>query len=391
MALLTARRYSMPTTPIKNLLYRLLLPTAPGPDKNCIMGIQGHGISQPGALTRILRKNHVLGSSILISNGKDYSVILSGSENPKHIPAMDTYYRVASITKSATSLLAAVLTEKGLLDLDIPVRHYLDIRGSIPQLSAITLRHLLSHTSGIQDPPGLENMLVKRLSLEQIIRSVSFSPPGKYFCYSNLGFGMIGAVAESVCGESIQDIFTRYLFDPLNLNATLYAGTISGMIMPITRIIPYRKGTDITVTELGKIPMEGPAPEFHLGYTAGSMYIDLLSLFKMFLCLKNQGKPLLKNGTAEMIRPHAAYGKSDPHLSYGLGLLLIQDTSGCPNRIIGHQGFAYGCVDGAFWEENTDKILISLNGGSSEARKGRLGILNRDLIRWAFYEELTAW
>ena len=92
-----------------------------------------------------------------------------------------------------------------------------------------------------------------------------------------------------------------------------------------------------------------------------------------------------------MKKEHADYGKLSPTLSYGLGLLIIRDPSLSDSRILGHQGFAYGCVDGAFWEESTGRLLITLNGGCSEARTGRLGLSNRDFIRWAFRKELPSW
>lgn len=62
-----------------------------------------------------------------------------------------------------------------------------------------------------------------------------------------------------------------------------------------------------------------------------------------------------------------------------------------PRRILGHQGFAYGCVNGAFYEEGTGRRVILLNGGASEARMGRLGRINRDILRWALREDNDAW
>ena len=56
-----------------------------------------------------------------------------------------------------------------------------------------------------------------------------------------------------------------------------------------------------------------------------------------------------------------------------------------------HQGFADGCADGAFFEETTGNIMITLNGGCSEARQGRLGLMNRDMLHYAFRKELPSW
>ena len=92
-----------------------------------------------------------------------------------------------------------------------------------------------------------------------------------------------------------------------------------------------------------------------------------------------------------MCHEHASYGNLSPTLSYGLGVLRINDPGISDSMILGHQGFAYGCADGAFWEKSSGRIMIMLNGGCSEARAGRLGLLNRDLLRWAFRKELPLW
>ena len=162
--------------------------------------------------------------------------------------------------------------------------------------------------------------------------------------------------------------------------------------MPVVRVLPYHPGTTLTVTKLGRIPLDHPDPLRHYGHTAGSMYTDIASLKKMLACIRDGGVPLLSEESASLMKKqHAAYGAASPALFYGLGLLIIRDSALSPGRILGHQGFAYGCADGAFWEEDTGRMMIILNGGCSEARTGRLGLCNRDMLRWAFRKELPLW
>ena len=92
-----------------------------------------------------------------------------------------------------------------------------------------------------------------------------------------------------------------------------------------------------------------------------------------------------------MTSVQASYGRLDRRLNYGLGLLLVEETGVPGLRLFGHQGYAYGCVDGVFADPVTGRRLISLNGGASEARSGRLGCVNHGLIRWAFGRELPSW
>ena len=162
--------------------------------------------------------------------------------------------------------------------------------------------------------------------------------------------------------------------------------------MPVIRVLPYRPGSGLTLTELGKKPLDHPDPLRHYGHTAGSMYTDIISLHRMLRCIRDGGSPVLSADSVSLMeQQHASYGTLSPSLSYGLGLLIIRDPALSSGRILGHQGFAYGCADGAFWEEETGWIMIMLNGGCSEARTGRLGLCNRDMLRWAFRKEIPLW
>ena len=111
----------------------------------------------------------------------------------------------------------------------------------------------------------------------------------------------------------------------------------------------------------------------------------------MYLAVCGNSGYLSPASVEEMKKKHPSYGALSPTLSYGLGLLQINDSHISGYRVLGHQGFAYGCGDGAFWEEGTGNILIFLNGGCSEARTGRLGSANRDFTSWAFRKELPSW
>ena len=180
------------------------------------------------------------------------------------------------------------------------------------------------------------------------------SAPGERFAYCNFGFGLAGCVLEQATGLPVSQVLAREVLLPLGMRGSLDASTLNPeAIVPITRVLSRHRGPDVRVTPLGRIPLTGPDPERHFGHTAGALY--------------------------------------SPTLSYGLGLLIIRDPRLSAHRILGHQGFAYGCADGAFQEEGTGRQVIFLNGGCSEARCGRLGVGNRDILRYALGEEMAAW
>ena len=234
----------MPTTKTKNLLYRAALPLlAPGPGKHPPLEVQGHTLETEKAFLRLIRRHHVLGSATLLSDGSRQSLLLTGSERPRRMATADILFRVASITKTATAMVTLILAEKGLLSLDFPITEYLPEGRGVPEMKGITLRDILSHTSGLADPPGLEAALESGVPWTTVISHQRPQAPGAGFRYSNFGFGLIGCVLEAVTGEPVHRVFEDTLFRPLKMNATLDAFSLpENKIMPVTRIFPGKKG-----------------------------------------------------------------------------------------------------------------------------------------------------
>ena len=384
----------MPTTKLKNTAYRLLLPfLAPSCGIHPVTACTGRRLSSMRSFEALLRRHHVLGSCVMLTSGDEEALICTASASPKHNAFPETYFRVASITKTATAILSMKLFEESILNPDRPVSEYFASSAARRALDGITLNHLLSHTSGLIDPPGLESCLEKGVPFTELLDNARCFRPGHSFHYSNLGFGLIGCIMESVLDQPVGHIFNERLFKPLHMNATLEGCLLpTDQIMPVTRVLPYRRNQDLILTRLGSKPLLHPDPLRHYGHTAGSMYTDVRSLHKLLNTIIPDHNDFLNAGSLDaMCAEHASYGSISPTLSYGYGLLRIFDPSISDSLIFGHQGFAYGCADGAFWEESTGRTLIMLNGGSSEARDGRLGLLNRDLLRWAFRKELPSW
>lgn len=384
----------MPTTKTKNFLYRAALPFfAPKPPRNPILSVEGREIHHEKAISGILRRNHITGGAICVQKEQTSSYIFTKAFHTEKEADCDTFFRVASITKMAVALTAAILMDQGRIDPDEPVSRIISGGKDIPELNGVTLRHLLSHTAGLSDPPDLEKLLLTRAPLREALSGRRICDPGVSFRYSNLGYGLIGSVLESITDLSVDRICRDTLFHPLGMKATLDGSVLDEeAIMPVIRILPYQKGSQLTVTPLGRRPLTGPDPEYHYGHTAGSMYTDLPSLLKLTSCVRDGGSPLLSPAYAHFMKQKTSeYGALSPTLSYGCGLIIMQDRRVSDHAVYGHQGFAYGCVDGAFWEESTGNILVSLNGGCSEARSGRIGIANLQMCQWAFRKELPSW
>src|SRR5271155_5791267 len=134
---------------------------------------------------------------------------LDGSPAPAEPMTEDTIFDMASLTKClATATAVMQLYEHGKVQFDAPVQKYLpDFNtGNDPQRATVTVRMLLTHTSGepedvrLNDPWGLDGA-DKR---EGILRALTMplqSPPGGFFSYADINFILLGAVVEKLTGE----------------------------------------------------------------------------------------------------------------------------------------------------------------------------------------------
>ncbi|MGN0779994.1 MAG: serine hydrolase domain-containing protein [Aristaeellaceae bacterium] len=391
----------MPTTPMKNLLYRAALPVlSPSPRGQMKHTFAGYPLCSLAAYEKLLVRHHVFGATLLLRDGTRQAIVHTSTRTPLHTATDDTLYRVASITKMATALVALMLCEDGLLTLDALIAPFLAGGTDEPLLTGITLRQLLSHRSGLRDTPAYANALSKGDTWQTVLHTpgVQGSNPGESFAYCNFGFGLAGCLMESVTGQSIAALFRERLFRPLGMRAELDASTLDeAQVMPITRVLPYRAGTDMTIPPLGRRSLAEPDPLRHFGHTAGAMYTDAPSLSRLLALIEGHGTLdgvtlLQPESIREMTTLHGFCGPANrPTRRYGLGLVLLDSPDISHQRLLGHQGFAYGCVDGAFVEQGSGRQVIFLNGGSSECRQGRLGLVNRDILRWAMKEEMPSW
>ena len=386
----------MPSTPMKNLLYRAALPFfAPNPHKQMKHLETGKPLAHLPYYEHLLVKHRVLGASLLLQAGEQRAEVHTSVYTPRHIAQENTMFRVASITKMATSLVTLMCVDEGLFTLDTPIRQLLPETAHATVLTGMTVRHLLCHTSGLQDLPDMDKALRNGGTFDDVLAAdgIVFDIPGVAMEYCNFGFGLLGCILENVTGMCISELFRVKLFDPLGMRATLDASTLDERcIMPISRVLPYHKGNDVTITKLGRIPLDMPDPLRHFGHTAGAMYTDAPSLARLLTLIGNggviDGKRLV---SAEMMAEMTKVQASTPTRTYGLGLVLLNRPGISEHRLLGHQGFAYGCVDGAFIEDGTGRMVIFLNGGASEAREGKLGLVNKDVLTWAFRKEFPTW
>ena len=123
----------------------------------------------------------------------------------------DTIFDVASISKAITAYAALRLVERGVLSLDEPVHQYLSRPWLPPSVYAeqITLRQLLSHTSGLTN------------NVNPVDKSIVY-PPGERFEYSGVGFIYLQEVMEQATGKSLEQLAQELVFEPLEMDSSSY-------------------------------------------------------------------------------------------------------------------------------------------------------------------------
>jgi len=172
-----------------------------------------------------------------------HAVLASGRERAM-TPA--TPVRVASISKLIVALAVMRLVEADTLDLDRDVSDYLgwSLRNPEFPAAAVTLRQLLSHTSGIDDASGYSFPLGERLR-DRLTPDHWSAAPGARFSYANINYGIVASVMEAATATRFDRLMTRLVFAPLRLDACFnWSGCSDGAVAAAA--VLYRKGRDET-------------------------------------------------------------------------------------------------------------------------------------------------
>jgi CubicO group peptidase (beta-lactamase class C family) len=152
----------------------------------------------------------------------------------------DAIFWIASQSKPITAAILMMLVDDGLLKLDDPVKNYLPEFGDIWVATEkdkdhvllkrpdhpITIREILSHTSGLPFASALEQPTLDALSLRVGVRSYAMTPlvfqPGTKYQYSNAGINTAGRIIEVVSKMSYEDFLQKRLCGPLGMKDTTF-------------------------------------------------------------------------------------------------------------------------------------------------------------------------
>jgi CubicO group peptidase (beta-lactamase class C family) len=250
----------------------------------------------------------------------------------------DTRFPLASVTKVFTASIALQLVSDGTLSLDAPIGDALPPGPCREVLGDVTLRHLLTHTSGLEDDPaegagrlGSPGQYVRLCTRERLFE------PGEHFSYANAGYVAAGHLIEAGTGESWADAVQAYLLDPLELRGGFF----------LSRPMPPGLMADGHVRRPdGEIAALPPSPGERAWAPCGGLALNALGLLSFVRLHLEDGRtplgfPLLDAGLAREMRAPAAL-VPDPTFAdaWGLGWAVFRSGSSpvADGRWFGHDG-----------------------------------------------------
>jgi CubicO group peptidase (beta-lactamase class C family) len=322
----------------------------------------------------------------------------------------DSMIRVASISKLVVAIAVWRLVEQGRLDLDRDVSLTLGwpLRHPAHPQTPVTLRHLLSHTSGIVDGPGYGFPLEDRLQDKLTPQHWGQGAPGQRFEYANLNYGIIATVMEAATGERFDRLMTRLVLAPLAIDGGYNWQGASDAAIARAAVL-YRKGRDETawnpagpwvpqVDDLNgqrnACPVRSNARCDLAAYNPGSngtifspqggLRITIPDLARIGQLLLRGGAVggvrLLKPATVKaMFTPVWQAGGGVPGddyhgqmLCYGAGPHCLSGTAGATDQPVknarwwGHLGEAYGLLAGLWVDQRRGRVIAYALTGSSD-------------------------
>jgi D-alanyl-D-alanine carboxypeptidase len=242
------------------------------------------------------------------------------------VPATpQTVYQIQSMTKSFTATGIMMLVEQDKVRLDDHVGKYLAVPPE--RWKYITVRHLLTHTSGIKDfinepTASLRLDVTEEEVLKAALRRPPDFQPGEKYAYSNTNYHLLAMIIHKVTGHPYGVLLRERIFDPLAMNDT--------RVISLSEIIPHRAAgyrRERGVLRNG----EFIAPTI-LGYGGGGLRSTVLDLVKWDAVLYTE-RLLKKSSLDEMWTPAKLNGGKPSGYGFGWGIAVIRGR-----RCLSHTG-----------------------------------------------------
>ncbi len=274
-----------------------------------------------------------------------------GSHRPMR---KDALFWIASMTKPVTASAVLLLQDEGKLSVDDPVAKYLpelaDVKTGDGRPATLTLRHLLTHTSGLAEATAKESLAARKLA--DLIPHYAAKPlqfaPGTQWRYCQSGINSLGRIVEVVSGQTFPEFLEKRFFEPLGMKDTTFYPTPS----QLSRLATSYKRVDGKLVESPVIADYAPTRTGRYPAANGGLFStapDYARFCQMLLSGGSfAGKQYLKPESVKLMTSLQT-GKLKTGFTdgcgWGLGCCLVRQPQGVTGMLspgtFGHGG-AYG-------------------------------------------------
>lgn len=333
---------------------------------------------------QIMKEQDIVGMSFAVV--KEGKIVYANSFGQKNIEnntplSNGDIFRIASISKSFSATSIMQLVEAGKISLDDDFGKLVGFRIRNPNFpeKVITLRMVMSHTSGINDSQGYFNLdVINPDKNPDWAKCYNAYAPGADYEYCNLNYNMVGALIERVSGERFDNYVNNHVLKPLglyggynvdSLDSSKFA-TLYGYDAKSKTFTPSLQAYTARRDEMAKYMMGYSTPIFS---PTGGMKISATDLAKYMIMH-------MKGGKAEGIRIISKKSSKTMQTkianveNYGLALGTNLEDIIPGEKMTGHTGSAYGLYSTMFFNPKEDFGFVVIVNGSSTADKYTKGL-----------------
>ena len=276
----------------------------------------------------------------------------------------ETRFQIGSISKQFASIVAMQEVEAGRLDLHVSVNELLPWLELPEPLGAITMHHLLTHTSGL--PQGMEEAPAGPGAVV-VLRDVPPTfPPGERFHYSNTGYKIVGYVLEEVTGTPIHELLVERVLGPLGMRHSQADITPESYL---TTAVGYEPMFDDRPPHLNH-PL-APAPRIASNTADGSIVSTIADMASYARLLIGGGTTVVDEHEVTVLSPAMfdvlVEGRADTddagvRYAYGLDVWTHQDG----RRFLAHTGGMVGYTAHLIVDRDSGLACIALQNGGGD-------------------------
>lgn len=342
------------------------------------------------AINAIMQQYKVAGLSVaVVKKGKIIYTHSFGLKNleTKEPLTDDCLFRIASISKSFSATSIMQLVEAGKLSLEDDFSNLIGFKVRNPLFpdSVITLRHVLSHRSSINDSQGYFSLdAINPAKNPDWAKCYNNYAPGTGYQYCNLNFNMVGTVIEKISGERFDQYVKHHVLDPLKLYGGYAVDSLDKSRFAAiyeyngdsARFIPSPGAYNPRSEEIASYVMGYSTPVFS---PTGGMKISAPDLAKYMTMHMNMGK---YKGKRIISKQSAIQMQTPLSEKEGYGLAIMTTEKLVPGKTLkGHTGSAYGLYSAMFFQPEEQWGIVVISNGCSQGYSEGYNTVIKETVR----------